>query len=581
MALQITSRYLTMRDGIRLAVDVYFPSGHQANQPLPVLLHQTRYWRRAQFRVPFRWFMSPFQGHEGKLVEQLVQAGYAFVNVDARGSGASFGNRAYPWTPDEIQDGYEVMDWIVEQEWSNGKIGTLGISYTGTAAEFAASTGHPALKAVMPLFSLYDVYDDIALPGGIPHDGFVKPWGIANRKLDENKFPLPLPLAKMLIQGVAPVKGEVDQLELAVEAHNDNLNVDETAGGVYFRDQAPANGSVATMDEFSPHTVTEKINATGIPVFAGSGWFDGAYQQAAIKRFLNLKTPVNKLVLGAWNHGGKYHITPGMSRKSGAELVDLPLQFFDHYLKETENDFLERPSVSYFTMVAEEWRSAPTWPPPEVVESTLFLKPDGHLTQQSLPAQRSVEFSHNPDSGTGHETRWRGVLGQVYTHRYYPHRLDQTMALLHFDTVPLSRDVEVTGNALAEIWMETEAEDAAFFVYLDDVYPDGRVEYVTEGILRASHRREHGNAVVCADCAPYRSYLQADASPLPQGEPVLLRIGLLPTSYLLRKGHCIRISIATADKDNFADVTPEGSRFNILCGGSHSSRVIFPVAPPR
>ena len=109
------SIYLPMRDGIALAIDVWLPKNLPSTEKLPCLLHQTRYWRGAELRWPFSALSDGLLGHEGKMVRELVLNGETFVNVDCRGSGASFGCRNHPWSPDEVQDGYEVADWIGQQ----------------------------------------------------------------------------------------------------------------------------------------------------------------------------------------------------------------------------------------------------------------------------------------------------------------------------------------------------------------------------------------------------------------------------------------------------------------------------------
>jgi uncharacterized protein len=154
---EMRSMYLTMRDGVQLAVDVYLPRNRKKGEKLPTLLHQTRYWRLPQLRFPFSVFSRGLLGATGKLIKRFIEQGYVIVNVDVRGSGASFGVQPYPWWDMEVKDGAEVLDWIVKQEWSNQNVGSLGASYSGTAAEFLATNKHPALKAIVPMYALFDV----------------------------------------------------------------------------------------------------------------------------------------------------------------------------------------------------------------------------------------------------------------------------------------------------------------------------------------------------------------------------------------------------------------------------------------
>src|SRR5215210_5744792 len=180
-----SSQYLTMRDGTRIAVDLYLPKALRDGERLPTILQQTRYYRSYVIRWPF----SLFAGGIRPSVKRFVESGYAYVCVDVRGSGASFGTRAQEWSPDEIRDGAEIVEWIIRQAWSNGKVGATGVSYDGTAAEFLLVNKHPAVKAVAPLFSLFDAYTDIAFPGGVHLSWFTENWGRLNALLDRNLLP--------------------------------------------------------------------------------------------------------------------------------------------------------------------------------------------------------------------------------------------------------------------------------------------------------------------------------------------------------------------------------------------------------
>ncbi len=575
-SLKVTSRYLTMRDGVRIAVDILFPQPYDFSRPLPTLINQTRYWRRPVLNPPFSWFLSPFLGFEGGMMKELVMNGFVFVNVDARGTGASFGSRMYPWSEDEVEDGREVVDWIVQQSWSNGKVGAIGISYTGTSAEFLATRQHPAVKAYMPLFSLYDIYDGIALPGGVPLDFFVQNWGRFNEMMDNNRFPLPIPLAQLVLKGVAAVNGDQAALKAAIAEHQGNLNVNETSRGVIYRDQTPASKVVENMNTFSPHTYQQQINGSGGAFVSASGWHDGAYQHAAIKRFLNLKTPTNKLVIGPWSHGGAFHTSPGYSSKVKDSVVGMPISYFDHFLKGYDTPFVDQPQVQYFTMGEEKWKTADQWPPEGLVEANLFMGRWGDLQTELPDYTESRELAHDPHMRSGTNSRWRALIGLVRTHKYYPDRQETTRILLRFETEELASDLEVTGHPMVELWVRTQEKDAAFFVYLDDVLPNGEVRYITEGMLRAIHR-ELTPTPFHADCVPQRSYLEADARPLDTTAPNRLFFDLLPTSYRFKKGHQIRVSIATGDKDHFGEVTREGAKFGILVGGEFASRIVLPV----
>src|SRR5713226_141355 len=161
------SHYVTMRDGCRIAVDIYVPnslSGAVTLRTFPAIALFTPYYRRFKLRPAATGEANP---NTGKFRDFFVPRGYAVVVVDVRGTGASFGTRDSFRSPKEREDSREIADWIVTRPWSNGVIGATGISYVGAAADFLASTGHPAVKAIAPLFAVWDTYSDHYYPGGI------------------------------------------------------------------------------------------------------------------------------------------------------------------------------------------------------------------------------------------------------------------------------------------------------------------------------------------------------------------------------------------------------------------------------
>jgi putative CocE/NonD family hydrolase len=162
-----SSCYVTMRDGCRIALDAYVPQpkdGATAETRFPTLLFLTPYYRRFRLRAGGSGEVNP---NTGKFRDYFVPRGYAVVVVDVRGTGASFGTRDSFRSPHEREDSREIADWIVAQPWSDGVIGATGISYLGAAADFLASTGHPAVKAIAPICGVWDTYADNYFPGGI------------------------------------------------------------------------------------------------------------------------------------------------------------------------------------------------------------------------------------------------------------------------------------------------------------------------------------------------------------------------------------------------------------------------------
>lgn len=571
-----TSFHVTMRDGVRIAVDLWLPEGLEEGATLPAILHQTRYWRGAQLRWPASLlFDSP-----GDRAEAFVRQGYAWLSVDARGSGASFGTRPYPWSPDETRDGAQLVDWIIAQPWSNGTVGAFGTSYDGTTAEFLAVNQHPAVRAVAPRFSLFDAWADIAFPGGLRLASFARQWGTFNAALDRNEVPPHLAemlgWRRLLVLGVRPVDGADGDtlLQDALKEHADNWDVTELAMNTTYRDDGTGTNTAA---DFSPFSFTKQLDGSGTPIYGWSGWFDGAYAHSAIKRHLTLTNPENRLILGPWDHGARFQVRGAVGEATEFDHRGELLKFFDRYLKQEQTGLVSDAPVHYYTMVEGRWKAASAWPPPSD-PLRLYFGADGTLSPEA-PQQRFAadRYSVDPEHRTGTQSRWDSLMGYDVA---YADRAAADATLLTYDSPTLDRDVEVTGHPVVTLYVASSANDGAFLAYLEDVAPDGSVTYVTEGVLRALHRKLATTPAPYRQVVPYRTLRRADGRPLRPGEVAELVFDLLPTSYLFRAGHSIRIALAGADADHFSPV-PDGAppTWEVSRSRAHPSHVMLPVAP--
>ena len=573
------SRYLTMRDGVRIAVDVYLPTDLRQGERVPTMLHQTRYWRSLAYRWPVSSFNPPApRKHVAKLAERFLAQGYAWVSVDARGSGASYGRRLQSHSPQEVRDGAEIVDWIIEQPWSNGRVGALGMSYDGTSAEFLLVNKHPAVKAVAPMFSLFDAYREIAFPGGIHLAWFTKTWSYVNSNLDRNDLPFAGWFVKFIVKGVRTVDDDRDGslLSTALRDHAENWNPHREALGITYRDDPPPSKILTNIDELSPHTHLEDIAASGAAVYSYSGWFDGAYQHAAIRRHLSLDDSEHRLILGPWDHGGRRNISPygaGPVRfDHGAEL----LRFFDHHLKGKANGLSKQKPIRYYTMGAERWREVDQWPPEATPISYYFGADNALVLDPPTVARGADAYQVDTSTGTGEQSRWHTLIGRPITNPY-PDRASQDERLLCYASAPVERDTEVTGHPMATLYVSSTAKDGAVFVYLEDMDESGRVTYITEGILRALHRKLGGNPQPYRDVVPYRTFKRRDGQPLEPGSVAELVFELLPTSYLFKKGHRIRVCLAGADKDHFPLLSGDDTVLTYYRNSQFPSRVELPI----
>ena len=576
-----TSQYLTMRDGVQIAVDVYIPDGLEPGQQIPTILHQTRYWRAFEYR----WLIGLLKddrprGIIGNYAERFLQQGYAWVDVDVRGSGASFGTRPIAWSPAEIKDGAEIVDWIIRQSWSNGKVGAMGISYSGGTAEMLLVNQHPAVKAIAPMFAGFDIYSEIAFPGGIHLKWFTETWTYINNRLDHNALPFGGWLADLMVAGVRPVDEDTDhqRLTMAVKEHEVNWSPYKEASELTFRDDPPPSRQAPNIDALSTQTYAQAIEESGAAIYSYSGWFDGGYSLAAIKRHLSHTNPQNKLILGPWDHGGKRQISPYAIGPATFDHAQELIQFFDPHLKRNVAKVPEEPAVRYYTMGAERWNRSTRWPPP-ASPTNFYLHADFQLSEKRPQNNFPPDPYHvDPTAGTGPHSRWNTLVG-ISLNNPYPDRQEQDKKLMVYTTDPLPENLEITGHPVATIFLSANATDTTLFVYLEDVTPEGRVHYVTEGELRALHRTLQP-AETKADALlsiPHHTYRRADAAPFAPGEVIPLTLDLLPISYQFKKGHRIRIALAGADTDHFQSLDGKPPIWQIWHTPGRPSRIELPV----
>ena len=187
----------------------------------------------------------------------------------------------------------------------------------------------------------------------------------------------------------------------------------------------------------------------------------------------------------------------------------------------------------------------------------------------------SVDFT----LATGSHTRY-GRLAAFDVRDYYTDWDGRDARMLCYTSEPLAADHELSGHPCVTLHLSASEADAALHVYLEDVAPDGTCRYVTEGMLRALHRKERPAPDHHQVVGPFHSYARADAAPLVPGEVATLRFSLLPTSWRVAAGHRLRLAIAGADADNFGQV-PHGRPpiLSIRRGGVHASSIVLPLRP--
>lgn len=515
----LESRYVTVRDGTKLAVDIFLPAedGKAADGRFPLVWMHTPY-RRARIGTDGKRISILADSDTGLL--HLTDYGYAVAAVDTRGRGASFGARRGFLDRTEAQDAYDMTEWFAAQSWSDGNIGIAGCSYNGASTLHAATTAPPHLKAIAPGCFAFDSYR-FAARGGILAQFNTRP------ESPEQDYGY----------GVAPVDEDTDgsMAAAAIEMHYEGTPMGELWRGMPFRDDVSPLLDTDFWRETSPASYIETIEKSGVGIFMWGNWLDeGSFQQ--VLAFNNLDNP-RKLWMGGWGH---------------CETGDFPmhtelLRFFDFYLKNIDNGWEDEPPVYYYTIGAargRQWSTAEGWPPKNVETKELYLGGNARKgeTGQLQAAARERE----------------SVVGQFQVD-YSPACADSNVDLyflfrpcvmdrqgISYVTPELAHDVHVLGHPILDLQVSISSEDADLFAYLEVVAPDGEVSILTHGRLRVSHRLEQAPELDYMG-VPYHRGGRADVAKSTPGQVVRLRFDLLPTSTVVAAGSRLRLTLAGAD----------------------------------
>ena len=581
--------HIPMRDDVRIAVDVWLPEEIEPGARLPTMVRATRYWRaRGLVDVPLE------RASNFDEAERWNGAGYALVLIDARGSGASFGIRRFELAEDEVRDYGEVVDWIVAQPWSNGRVGAYGVSYAGNTAEMLAVNRHPAVKAVAPLFNDFDNFGHLVFPGGVLTVGFLESWSNRTRMQDLNDI-CGLSgvdgsecdeLRRSQVTGVKPVDADLDGalLAAAVAEHEANTVPFGAALEYEFRDDPFGRYDETDVGHRrSPSGHLPQIEESGAAMFIRAGWQDAATVNGTLGRY-NTISNAQHVFIGPWDHGARNDADPfrpddtPVAPDAAARFTEL-VAFFDAHLKDGGSE--QTPTeINYYTLGADRWARTEIWPPEGFEDVTWYFSAEGMLTREA-PSATDAEDAYAVDftATTGTRNRWytNGGGGDVV----YGDRRDEDAKLLTYTSAPMEVDTEITGHPVVTLHVASTESDGAFIVYLEDVAPDGTVRYITEGQLRAVMRAVTDDPPLYRKYGPHRSELRADAMPLVPGEVAEISFDLWATSVLIREGHRIRVAIAGADADTFLRYPRDGSVpvLSVQRNATYPSAIVLPMKP--
>ena len=538
------SFYVPAVNGTQLAVDVYFPKGYQ-DQQLPALLEFTRYWRASE---------DPETGQPQSLFDErdpfFLANNYIIVKIDVRGTGASYGRRPGEYTPTEVRDAKYIIDWVVRQPWSNGTVGAYGTSYSGTTAELLCATGHPAIKAVIPGWSDFNVYKSPVRPYGMLATGFIARWSQYVNLLDQNA-------TEVLGAGVRRVTDSVP--EEAIREHTNNPIVLENTRKALYRDSPFGEYTYAECD---PIYWRKEISESQVPMLVLTSWMDAGTAEGTLLRLQHFKNP-QKVVMMASSHGGSSHASPFVVGSkpiapvpSVQEQLQLQLDFFDHYLKNMSNGYEKRPTITYYNLGEETFKESMVWPPAGQSREKWFLQVDGELAP-SAPVKTEGYDTYTVDfsASTGVNNRWATQMGKHVLDLHQRNTNDSI--LLTYTTSALTEDLQITGTPVVSLQLSSTHREGAVFVYLEAVDENGNSTYITEGGLLLEHRKLSKDPVFGE--VPYHSFKKVDAAPMQENVVEEITFKLWPTSVRIKKGHALRIAIAGADKDTFDRVPAEGT----------------------
>jgi len=459
-----------MRDGVELSSDIWLP---QKVGRYPVLLVRTPYGKAGAATDPISF---------APIAQFFAEHGYVFVMQDVRGRGDSDGKFGFFFA--EGRDGYDTVEWLAKQPWSNGKIGMLGVSYLATAQWLAAREHPPHLICISPTAPAGRYFYELPYSGG----AFNVDWSINWLNLTSGH----------LEQGANAASLKMD----AILKHRPLLTLDEAFGRhmPLYRDFL----THSTLDDYWKRIqfAPEDFKDINIPALTITGWFDGD-QPGALYYWRNMRaySPAKNnqyLLAGPWTHvqafvGGERKLGGfEFSADSVYDLRSLQLAFFDHFLKGSAPKF-DFPPVHIYVTGSNKWRDDQEYPPRTVRSRALYLHSrgrantlngDGALSWTAPTGESPDHFTYAPDNPVADPDQQPGG-----DQRYLEKRDD----VLVYSSETLSRKVEVIGNVVLHLYAASDARDTDFTARILDVYPDGRALLLgprSVSILRARYR--HG-----------------------------------------------------------------------------------------
>jgi len=499
-----------MRDGVKLATDVYLPG----NGKYPVIMIRTPYNKNSTDKI---------------MINQVMKHGYALVVQDMRGTHASEG-RFMPFLDEgwgERQDGNDTVEWILKQEWCNGRVAMWGGSAMGIAGYMLA--GARNITCMMVAIAASNMYKHAMYPGG-------------EFRVDSEEW----------------LKGEnADYMIPIFEEH-------------YLYD-----------DFWRGMDLSTRYNRVGTPIYHIGGWYD-FFAEGTMDAFTGLQHMGNqKLLVGPWTHGN-FGTSQGDLKYPSNSIFDVYHETFnwmDYWMKDERNGIMDE-KIRFYMMgecptkygytpentIGNEWWVSSEWPPYSSHYISFYLHEDG-LLDGSNPGEEKPDFYEYSPVNPAPTVGGRNLVFPAGPMRQ--NEMEERKDVLVYTTPPLEEPLAIAGNVMAKLWINSTAKDTDFFVRLCDVYPDGNSMSVTEGVLMARHRmgfeREDFIDGIC-----------------------LLNISVGNTAIVFGKGHRIRVDITSSSypaferNPNTGDAMGKNETYvvannTIYHDFSHPSCILLPV----
>jgi uncharacterized protein len=580
---RVPSIMIPMRDGVELSTDFYFPVGNEGK--LPLILVRTVYSKNQVFGWNPAW-------------QELISQGYVLAIQDIRGRYESGGS--YTVAVGRREDGIDTLNWITQQDWSDGKVALAGCSYQGESQVVLAATNHPALVTAVPMWPGSGYYAPgrawQAWSGGVFELGQTAGWFASNGSKIYTQPPAGVDRGDFFeefggkIEMTPPVDfgrylQELKSLPVIDVLHR--AGVPPTDFEIWRR-SAPDGDYYRNLD------LVQADDEFSIPALFMDSWYDyGATETLEMfaQFSANGRTEDARrhqyLVIGPGTHcsfsGASENTIVGKRPVGDARYPyhQLQIDWYNYWMKGETNAVLERDRIHYYQMGDNEWKSTNEWPPRGVERQRWYFgssdgansrEGDGrlNLTPDTEPGADSITYDPgNPVPSLGGHTCCTGTDTEAggYDQREIELRDD----VLVYTSNVLDNDLEMVGRISARLYVSSSATDTDFTVKLVDVYPDGTAYNIQEGALRMRHR----NSLRDKELMTPGDIYQAD-------------IDLHTTANTFKAGHRIRVEISSSNYprlernlntggNNYDEISYISARNQVLLGADRASYIELPI----